>query len=620
MSISTNGTLIPTSKKNTKLKEKKYNTDISEYEKTLDFDFLTQNDVIGCYALNIFENQLFVSAKPTDFSKLLGTNSAGIYWLKNYFYDSVMKSDRIACSPTPDFNDYTSVFCKAIGARPSFKYSTIKEEEHKKEVISDKVMRIEYGEYPQDVVSKEIAKKLEEEYKSSNLEFTGKVYRFLSKEDGYSFAKKIEFKEYMYYGKKYIRAISAKNEANRNFSNSLTIFPNEAYWIEVSPITWLVDLENDISLAEKILFGGIIFHTDDIYKGNFKKTFIKKFMDTYFSKDIIPSKNKNLNEVLENHKSLPKNNEIEANETMEEKLVKDIKEQLGKIKNSDYVQEISLKVNNLLDEYNNKISNLDNSKILLTSTETISGLRRVLLTNLSTILDEVTIMANYIKKYSEFILELDDLLKIMKQEKVECNTDLKMDFNIISNFSLPFIEEEKSVLLRNKVISLLKEMKIVLNEAIVFILENKKDLEMYKNKNEFELSLRKSLHPILEEINDSVIKHDIARQILEGTNLIIKEAYQKNKTTIINNYINIMNDLYNDILNKSISNKFFLKVEEINNLKAIIKTEIDFSKDINDILKQLTDIIKNLCKFQYDLDDRIKQKREISKSYIKVRL
>ena len=63
----------------------------------------------------------------------------------------------------------------------------------------------------------------------------------------------------------------------------------------MKPIKWLIDEKSNIVLSEKVLFAGIQFSSKwDISNKwengtDFRTTNIKKFMDTYFSKDIIPS-------------------------------------------------------------------------------------------------------------------------------------------------------------------------------------------------------------------------------------------------------------------------------------------------------------------------------------------
>lgn len=60
-------------------------------------------------------------------------------------------------------------------------------------------------------------------------------------------------------------------------------------WIMVEPIDWIIFRSKNnrkYLLSKNILFAGIPFDTKETYDGDFENTFIKKFMDEYFSKDI----------------------------------------------------------------------------------------------------------------------------------------------------------------------------------------------------------------------------------------------------------------------------------------------------------------------------------------------
>ena len=62
------------------------------------------------------------------------------------------------------------------------------------------------------------------------------------------------------------------------------------YWLQVQPIEWLKD-PSGIWISKKALFSGIQFDTKSYYDGDFKNTFMKKYLDTYFAKEIEPFEN-----------------------------------------------------------------------------------------------------------------------------------------------------------------------------------------------------------------------------------------------------------------------------------------------------------------------------------------
>ena len=179
-----------------------------------------------------------------------------------------------------------------IGARPllinisNYDLSQLMSEQY---VTDDGLKFVTLGEYPQTVLIKKCKSKFENLYKNKELALTGNYYTVYNKD-----LKKYNLPEYIYEGKKYVRV-------NANFNNKFecglsTLSDGKGYsekypiWIEVEPIKWLV-FENENKetclLSRDILFTGVPFDTKEIYNGNFKNTFIKKFMDKCFSKDIL---------------------------------------------------------------------------------------------------------------------------------------------------------------------------------------------------------------------------------------------------------------------------------------------------------------------------------------------
>ena len=77
----------------------------------------------------------------------------------------------------------------------------------------------------------------------------------------------------------------------------MTSLSNESYydigediWILVKPIEWYLYKNNEgqyCLLSLKVLFAGMPFDIKKTYNGDFENTFIKRFMDEHFSKDIV---------------------------------------------------------------------------------------------------------------------------------------------------------------------------------------------------------------------------------------------------------------------------------------------------------------------------------------------
>ena len=178
-----------------------------------------------------------------------------------------------------------------IGARPllidtsSYDLSQLISDQY---ILGDGLKIIELGEYPQNVATKSRQSKLENLYKNNELALTGNYYTVYDKD-----LKKYNLPEYIYKGKKYVRVNSFFNNKHYNFANlsdGRDYLDKNPIWIEVEPIKWFV-FENENKetclLSTDILFSGVPFDTKEIYDGKFENTFIKKFMDEYFSKDIL---------------------------------------------------------------------------------------------------------------------------------------------------------------------------------------------------------------------------------------------------------------------------------------------------------------------------------------------
>ena len=173
------------------------------------------------------------------------------------------------------------------GIRPVLKYDDCDKIDFSKSENFKYLDEIEYGEYPQYAASASIQKELEERYKNNQLTRTGKVYITDSRKwDDYTipFREQIH-DEFVYCGKKYIRAEYQSNYSNK-LSNGIKYNPGDSVWIEVSPIKWIVDKRMKILLSKKIIISGIRFCNNDKYNGEFEKTEMYNFLNKYFALDI----------------------------------------------------------------------------------------------------------------------------------------------------------------------------------------------------------------------------------------------------------------------------------------------------------------------------------------------
>lgn len=154
---------------------------------------------------------------------------------------------------------------------------------------------VEFGEYPQNAADSRMQNILESEY-NRGMNKTGRSYTFDSVKyiDSDTGFKPVTYEEYEYQGKKYIRI-----KANSDFCGDKFILSNGAcykdgdyVWVEVSPVKWLIDDENNQLISKKGLVSGIRFlDRNHNYHGDFSKTEMYEYLNKYMIKDLFQNVN-----------------------------------------------------------------------------------------------------------------------------------------------------------------------------------------------------------------------------------------------------------------------------------------------------------------------------------------
>ena len=258
---------------------------------------LSIEQIFGDEQLDIFR-KYGTEAAITDFAILLGgyvsgyshassgndlEDRTGYYWTKSSYGDGDVRA-----VDNDGSRDYSTPYGRSAAARPVSLYSDINLISTNVVSGSSSISEIEYGEYPQKVVNKELNDSLEKDYSNHGLKTTGKVYTTDSRiwngntED---FIPKEHF-EHAYEGKRYIR-VKANFYADKQTLSDGSIVENGDYvWVEVEPILWLVDEKIGVMVSKKLLFSGVCFDGKDNYDEDFESTEMKMFIDNYFSKEI----------------------------------------------------------------------------------------------------------------------------------------------------------------------------------------------------------------------------------------------------------------------------------------------------------------------------------------------
>ena len=304
------------------------------------FTFLTQEQCFERDKLDILEKR-GTKAAITDFSVLLGglvsiehvkndsslEGRTGYYWTKS---DDGDNDVRVVLSNGDC--DYINVDRRHGGARPALPFSSISNiptngESGKR--ARDGILEVEYGYYPQKAAPRDMQERLERAYRSGSISKTRNSYTTDSRRydaNDEKFAPK-QHEEYEYNGKRYVRV-----EANSfGDNNAFTLSNGEQYrdgdnvWVEVSPVKWLVDERAKVMITDKLIFSGVQFNnTRKYHTEDFNKTDIKRFMDEYFSKDLVQSIN--IGEQTRTSSEAKKKNEnpynLDFTETSEADVIK----------------------------------------------------------------------------------------------------------------------------------------------------------------------------------------------------------------------------------------------------------------------------------------------------------
>lgn len=233
-------------------------------------------------------------------------HDCGIYYAKNGRYWTKSSSDGKVCIGDEKGQKVVDVgYRRDCAIRPILQSPEIFAHVSPNRVKGEYgVYEVDFGEYPQTAPD-EMQPILESEYKGRrNLIITGKTYTFdCCKYDDYHLKFKPEtFIEYEYQGKKYIRVYANPSLSSRGFvlSNNYVYEDNNAIWVEVLPVRWLIDDKAKLLIAKKGLLSGVKFHKrkrndSSAYEGDFNKTEMCTFLNDVMFQDLTQKEIKHAN-------------------------------------------------------------------------------------------------------------------------------------------------------------------------------------------------------------------------------------------------------------------------------------------------------------------------------------
>jgi len=567
----------------------------------LEFRLITEEDIEKSY---LKRSKYGLKCFATDLAILLGGQSSTFNSDFNYmnkktnFYTWFLEKDKRCVTRFPENviykngeRNYCSINEKCVGIRPKVSYSSIKEFCSKSIFGDYRMSEVEYGEYPQSVVDYFTATNLDMLFKNGALKQTGKTYTINNE----------EYTEYTYYGNKYIRILEKRTLFESLYSNGERVKERKYRWIRVEPIKWLVNYQYDIAISKFILLSGMNY--DNIYD----------FMDKHFSLDIICDKTRQNNTTDEDDF----NKRISI-------IINEIYTFLENVQNKDVIKN---KVNMLLEEYETKLESIKKNDGI--SLYDIDFIKIELISKLELIIDKLKSFKDNNSLYYDILNVLDNIINYRKIDD-DCDNSLVKDFDIIFNNCLPFLKEEDRVDISKRIINLvnlernklMKYLKYIESFEDITTLDEEEKLD-YSSYEEFEVKLRKLLHPILIEINNKVSIRDIELEIRDALKDIRDDFYLESKNKVISIYLNEINKLTTNIrrsINIIASHNRSKRTEYLLRLNNLLHTYISYNEDFLDVFKKISDLVISLNKLNLDIEDKIAKEKQYEKHMIKIRM
>ena len=244
----------------------------------------------------VFENKLNIfdhysrEAYLTDFALLHGginvdssnnTIINGYWWLS----DVHNGSDKVSCVGKDGNLTASTRSIPIVGVRPAIDYSLIRPYIEGDREIAPGLKEVFFGEYPTNVVNKELSDDLEQCYQSSNgcLTILNQSYSGGNGERGNKFIAN-KYQVYGYNGGKYIRVVPNKTNYYTSLHDGSAVEKDRSYWVKVEPISWLVDEDNYVAVSEYILFAGVPFGNE--YTKDYDSSILKTFIDGRFAHEV----------------------------------------------------------------------------------------------------------------------------------------------------------------------------------------------------------------------------------------------------------------------------------------------------------------------------------------------
>ena len=416
----------------------------------------------------------FIGELPTDFAVLIGgqlTNVNNFKIIDEYYVYSEDNDDAYVFNYF-GYRGYCLLTRRNLGIRPILKLSDSLYEQiiQKGKYNEDGILEVEFGSYPQEVVTKKEISKLNKLKKiiiknrsSKHLIKTGNTYTFDSirgyKPEFSFFPKK--YKEYEYNEERYINIKTTLRNAYKAY-NGLTYYDGDSVWIKVCPVIWFVDEEEKILIAKNTLLSGI--RGKDLVKKNYLEKYMKH--DLFQSEKLTFEKK----EIVEKVKTEePKKDNIVINNDIT--LISEIELNLSKLK--DINKELYLKYKKEFDNY------INNNMTDITALGYLNG---KILADLSLLKERPIDLIEYLQNIK------DEYLNNFINNNDE---KTKLDLKKIDKIYELFLNKQNNYNIQDK-------LSIIKNLGLIYF------LEVYENKDNI----------TLEDLENSYFKYNINQMII----------------------------------------------------------------------------------------------------------
>ncbi len=278
----------------------------------IELDLLREDQIIGKNRLEIFD-KIGTKAGITDYAIALGGRASSYYFTKGgenqlecrtgAYWTKTCDEDKGACVVYgTGYGNSRTVDDRDGGIRVALPYSVISKIASNEVIVEDRVVQLKAGYLPKKIASKPLQRDLEKIYeqkeglfqKHSSLKSIHKNYTVDSRNyDEYS--KKFDPEQLdeieLTNGKKYTRVIIKPRcyDKTVTFSDGQSYRVGEPVWVEEYPVSWYRDLKTDIVFNKDVIVMGIPFNHERNYKGDFSKTDMYEYLNTYLKRDLFSS-------------------------------------------------------------------------------------------------------------------------------------------------------------------------------------------------------------------------------------------------------------------------------------------------------------------------------------------